>query len=59
MQYSNTDELKQKLTRHLTIVMRGISVGTHLTATVVKEAKAAENTTSPIVTAKKHHLITI
>ncbi|MFQ2456893.1 hypothetical protein ACVDHI_10665 [Aeromonas sp. 25-248] len=52
-QYSNTDELKQKLTRHLTIVMRGISVGTHLTATVVKEAKAAKNSTSPIVTAQK------
>ncbi|MCE9777547.1 DUF4062 domain-containing protein [Shewanella algae] len=41
-QYCNIDELKQKLMRQLTIVMRGISVGTHVTATVVKEAKAAK-----------------
>lgn len=42
-QYCNIDELKQKLMRQLTIVMRGISVGTHVTATVVKAAKAAKN----------------
>jgi len=38
-QYSSIDELKQKLMRQLTIVMRGISVGTHVNANVVKEAK--------------------
>ncbi|MCF5733991.1 DUF4062 domain-containing protein [Pseudomonas syringae] len=38
-QYNNIDELKQKLMRQLTIVMRGISVGTHVNAKVVKEAK--------------------
>lgn len=42
-QYCNVDELKQKLMRQLTIVMRGISVGTHVTATVVKQAKASQN----------------
>jgi len=50
-QYCNIDELKQKLMRQLTIVMRGISVGTHVTATVVKEAKAAKNTDSLITKA--------
>lgn len=39
-EYNNIDELKQKLMRQLTIVMRGISVGTHVNAKVVKEAKA-------------------
>lgn len=38
-QYCSIDELKQKLMRQLTIVMRGISVGTHVNAKVVKEAK--------------------
>lgn len=38
-QYCNIDELKQKLMRQLTIVMRGISVGTHVNAKVVKEAQ--------------------
>lgn len=38
-QYCSTDELKQKLMRQLTIVMRGISVGTHVNPKVVKEAK--------------------
>jgi hypothetical protein len=42
-QYCSVDELKQKLMRQLTIVMRGISVGTHVTATVVKEAKASKD----------------
>jgi len=45
-QYCTVDELKQKLMRQLTIVMRGISVGTHVTANVVEEAKAARNTDS-------------
>ena len=40
--YKNIEELKQKLMRQLTIVMRGISVGTHVSATVVKEAKSAK-----------------
>ena len=38
-QYSTIEELNQKLMRQLTIVMRGISVGTHVNANVVKEAK--------------------
>ncbi|WDH55195.1 hypothetical protein PUP75_10470 [Pseudomonas chlororaphis] len=38
-QYSSVDELKTKLSRHLTIVTRGISVGTVVDAAVVKEAK--------------------
>lgn len=42
-QYVDIYELKQKLMRQLTIVMRGISVGTHVTANVVKEAKASKN----------------
>lgn len=37
--YSTVEELKTKLSRHLTIVTRGISVGTVVTASVVKEAK--------------------
>lgn len=45
-QYCNIDELKQKLMRQLTIVMRGISVGTHVAANVVKEAKEAKE--SPV-----------
>lgn len=44
-QYSSTDELKQKLMRQLTIMMRGISVGTHVNPKVVKEAK--EDNVSP------------
>src|SRR5690606_2860971 len=46
-QYCSIDELKQKLMRHLTIVMRGISVGTHVAATVVKEAKASKSSGLP------------
>ncbi len=38
-QYCSIDELKQKLIRQLTIVMRGISVGTQVNAKVVKEAQ--------------------
>lgn len=37
--YSSVEELKTKLSRHLTIVTRGISVGTVVAASVVKEAK--------------------
>jgi len=37
--YSSVDELKTKLFRQLTIVTRGISVGTVVAASVVKEAK--------------------
>ncbi|MGN6026008.1 hypothetical protein ACP6NF_16575 [Alcaligenes faecalis] len=42
-QYGSIDELKQKLMRQLTIVMRGISVDTHLNAKVVKEAQEDSN----------------
>lgn len=42
-QYCNVDELKQKLIRQLTIVMRGISVGTQVNSKVVKEAKEDSN----------------
>lgn len=37
--YSSVEELKTKLSRHLTIVTRGMSVGTVVAASVVKEAK--------------------
>lgn len=40
-QYCSIDELKQKLSRHLTIVMRGMSVGTVVNPSVVKEARAS------------------
>ena len=43
--YCSIDELKQKLMRQLTIVMRGISVGTHVNPKVVKEAKEDKNLT--------------
>ncbi|MNR90906.1 hypothetical protein D3C72_219000 [compost metagenome] len=46
-QYTSADELKQKLMRQLTIVMRGISVGTHVNAKVVKEAQ--ENQFPPAI----------
>ncbi|KVF64002.1 hypothetical protein WJ17_24165 [Burkholderia vietnamiensis] len=46
-QYNNVDELKQKLMRQLTIVMRGISVGTHVNAKVVKEAQEDRPATAP------------
>jgi len=52
-QYCNIDELKQKLMRQLTIIMRGISVGTQVNAKVVKEAKEDvplhSETTVPII----------
>ncbi|MVW78091.1 hypothetical protein [Bordetella sp. 02P26C-1] len=38
-EYSSIEQLKTKLSRHLTIVTRGISVGTVVTASVVREAK--------------------
>lgn len=40
-QYVLVDELKQKLSRQLTIVMRGMSVGTVVNPSVVKEARAS------------------
>lgn len=40
-QYVFVDELKQKLSRQLTIVMRGMSVGTVVNPSVVKEARAS------------------
>jgi len=39
--YRSIDELREKLSRHLTIVMRGVSVDTSVPFKVVKEAKAA------------------
>ncbi|MFE8712563.1 MULTISPECIES: hypothetical protein [Aeromonas] len=52
--YSTVEELKTKLSRHLTILTRGISVGTVVTASVVKEAKestkSALKSPSPSVT---------
>ena len=45
-QYNNLDELRQKLMRQLTIVMRGISVGTQLDEDVVKEAKRDQQPTA-------------
>ncbi|MGX9731422.1 hypothetical protein ACWYXO_12430 [Janthinobacterium aestuarii] len=47
-QYVFVDELKQKLSRQLTIVMRGMSVGTVVNPSVVKEARASGS--SPIDT---------
>lgn len=44
-QYSTIDELKTKLSRHLTIIIRGLSVGTVVGPSVVKEAKES---TKPI-----------
>lgn len=38
-QYCSVEELQQKLLRQLTIVMRGISVGTQVNPNAVKEAK--------------------
>jgi nucleoside 2-deoxyribosyltransferase len=40
-EYSSIDELKAKLSRQLTIVMRGMTVDTVVNAKVVKEAKAS------------------
>lgn len=40
-EYSSIDELKQKLARQLTIIMRGMSVNTALSSNVVKEARAS------------------
>lgn len=37
--YSSVEELKAKLLRHITIMTRGISVGTVVTASAIKEAK--------------------
>ncbi len=39
--YGSIDELKQKLSRQLTIVMRGLSLGPVVNAKVVREAKAS------------------
>lgn len=48
-QYTSVDELKQKLSRQLTIVMRGMSVDTVVNQSVVKEARASakEATAAP------------
>lgn len=43
-QYSSIEELKSKLSRQLTIVTRGMSVGTVVDAAVVKEAKESTKT---------------
>lgn len=40
-QYCSVDELKQKLSRQLTILMRGMSVETVINPSVVKEARAS------------------
>lgn len=40
-QYASVDELMQKLSRQLTIVMRGMSVDTVVTSNVVREARAS------------------
>ncbi|MGB4108034.1 MAG: hypothetical protein WBK55_09625 [Alphaproteobacteria bacterium] len=52
-EYSSVAELQSRLSRHLTIVMRGMSVGTVVNAEVVKAAKAstkenALNTIEPV-----------
>lgn len=53
-QYCSIEELKQKLSRHLTIVMRGMSVGTVVNPSVVKEARAsASESIVPIPSASK------
>jgi len=39
--YTSVDDLKQKLARQLTIIMRGMSVGAQVTPSVVREAKAS------------------
>jgi hypothetical protein len=39
--YASVSELKEKLSRHLTIVMRGMSVGAVVPSKVVREANAA------------------
>lgn len=43
-QYESVEELKSKLSRQLTIVMRGMSVGTAVNAAVVKAAKESTKT---------------
>ncbi|OYD48383.1 hypothetical protein CBY09_20365 [Acidovorax kalamii] len=43
-QYESVEDLKSKLSRHLTIVMRGMSVGTAVNAAVVKAAKDSTRT---------------
>ncbi|MDO9358209.1 MAG: hypothetical protein Q7T70_04355 [Polaromonas sp.] len=45
-QYGSVDELKSKLSRQLTIVMRGMSVGTAVNAAVVREAKESTKLSS-------------
>lgn len=42
-QYSTIEELKQKLARHLTIVIRGLSVDTFVDKSVVREARESSN----------------
>jgi hypothetical protein len=42
-EYNSIDELKQRLSRHLTIVMREISVGTRVDNQAVKQASIDEN----------------
>jgi hypothetical protein len=44
--YSSVPDLQQKLSRQLTIVMRGMSVGTVLTSSVVREANASTHTST-------------
>lgn len=43
-QYESVEDLKSKLSRQLTIVMRGMSVGTAVNAAVVKAAKESTKT---------------
>lgn len=45
-QYVSVDDLKSKLSRQLTIVMRGMSVGTAVNAAVVKAAKESTRATA-------------
>jgi len=50
-QYESVEDLKSKLSRHLTIVMRGMSVGTAVNAAVVQAAKESTRVTAPPVSA--------
>lgn len=50
-QYESVEDLKTKLSRHLTIVMRGMSVGTAVNAAVVKAAKESTRVGVPSVPA--------
>lgn len=57
-QYASVEELKIKLSRQLTIVTRGITVGTVVDAAVVKEAKESTQTAPSPETPAVEHPIT-